>query len=938
MKSIWDIIAKIGIQGDESSFLAKRIRLTNQLVASVSGIAFCYVFVFYFSGLQVLSYITLIVPLLFLISFQLNRKGWYLLARLWFVGMVNGIVLLYSFFLGKETSIHYVFFSIACMPWLLFEIKDWKYIAWSLILPVILYFFFIFSETGALMPVPVAAQKILSISITGVVFIVSGLCIGFMSVQNFHSENSMAYANMRQGALLKEISAQRDELESQQEELRQINEELTQQAEILRATEEELRTQEEELRHLNVELEEKTESLEASGKVLELRANELESANKYKSEFLANMSHELRTPLNSVLILANLLKENKAGNLQPKQIEYASIIHKSGSDLLDLINDILDLSKIEAGKIEFQFGKVTVRELILDLEQLFNVIAQEKGIHFNMQVPASLPPAFVTDKVRIGQVLKNLLSNAFKFTPKDGQITLSFSANNESMSISVKDSGIGIPADKQKIIFEAFQQADGSTSRRFGGTGLGLSICKELVYRMGGRMEVISEPGKGSNFIVHLPLEGKATELPTHSTKPEVEPELQVDLSNVSEQDQVIDSRAELQAGVKSILIIDDDVVFARMVNELAKEKGYKTIVALSGDEGLLYARKYKPSAIILDLGLPVIHGKNILRLLKADDQLKAIPVHVITSEDKDGFGNWQVEGFINKPLLGNELELTFSSIENYIHEHYKSVLILSPKDSELRTMFETLVAERHKEIITDVVETTEKAIEAIHKVGNDCIVIDIGAKIKEGIETVKNLKKASPDGTYFIVCLVGDISSKEESQLKKYANSMIRKSDQTKGRLFDELELFLHRVNNPVRLEVPEKYNKSYDRSLQGKRILVADDDMRNVFALTALLEEEGMKVVAAENGQVAIDLLNEPLKIDLVLMDIMMPEMDGYEAMRHIRKVMRNDLPIIALTAKAMVGDREKAIESGASDYITKPVDQNKLISLMRVWLAQS
>lgn len=933
---MWNKLANTGITDDLGTFLTKRIRLTNQIVASVTIIAICYIFVFYFSGLRQLGFITILVPVLILVSLLLNHRGWYLAARIWFMLIINGIVLLYCFFLGTVTNIHYVFFSIACMPWLLFEIRDWKFIAIGLCIPITFFYLYIFLDKEALVVVQPTAQKIIGQSITGVIFIVCGLCIGFMSVQNFRSESSMAFANKRQGALLSEIREQKGALESQQEELRQINDELTQQAEALRASEEELRTQEEELRHVNVELEEKSETIAATSKILEIRAIELEAANKYKSEFLANMSHELRTPLNSVLILANLLKENKGENLTPKQIEYARIIHKSGSDLLELINDILDLSKIEAGKTELRFETTLISEIAYDMEQLFTVLANEKKVHFKINLPAGNKQTIITDKGRLEQVLKNLLSNAFKFTPEQGNITLSFEILKDALSIAVRDTGIGIPLEKQQIIFEAFQQADGSTSRRFGGTGLGLSISKELVNRLGGYIEVDSKPGLGSSFIIHLPFHGPAISTTTPFENNEVNLPPLIDFTAVKEQVLIPDSRAEIKAGIQSILIIEDDPVFAQLVNEFALDKGYKTLVAISGDEGLFYAKKYKPAAIILDLGLPVINGRNILKVLKSDDELRHIPVHVITSEDRADFSNWQIEGFVHKPILGNELETTFTSIAKYIGEHYKSILFLLSGNTELKAIVESMAAEGHSGIMYNMVETIQQANEVLEKQGSDCIIVDIGDEITTGIETLRKLKHAAQAHVYIIVCLLGNISSAEEKELKKYANSMIWKSSQAKGRLLDEVELFLHKVNNPSRHDIPEKYLKSYDRSLDGKKVILADDDMRNVFALTSLLEEEGLIVLAAENGKVAIDLLQTNKDIDIILMDIMMPEMDGYEAMRYIRRDMRSQIPIIALTAKAMTGDREKALESGASDYITKPVDHNKLFSLIRVWLA--
>ncbi len=745
-----------------------------------------------------------------------------------------------------------------------------------------------------------------------------------------------AFANDRTTTLLAKVQEQKEELESQQEELRQTNEELTHQAEVLRASEEELRTQEEELRQTNEELEVRTDAVEQARRSLQDKAKELESSSKYKSEFLANMSHELRTPLNSVLILANLLKENKTNNLTTKQTEYAGIIHKSGTDLLNLINDILDLSKIEAGKIDITIEPVKIADIAYDMEQLFTVLAAEKKIEFAIEQPYGNTATLNTDKQRIEQVVKNLLSNAFKFTRESGKVTLGFNLQGTNLLIAVTDTGIGIPAEKQQLIFEAFQQADGSTSRRFGGTGLGLSISKELIARLGGEMKVASVVGQGSVFTIVVPAE--ATGLPGNITPLAGQQEHAPDLSAIKEQTTINDDKADIRAGEQFILIIEDDPVFAGLVRDFANGKGYKTILALSGDEGLFYAHKYKPTAIIMDLGLPVVSGRNLLKALKTDAQLKNIPVHVITAEDRPDVGFADVETFFTKPLLKNELDETFSKIGNYIHQNYKDILILLPHSQQLRNMFDTLAAEMNSGVVYDMVTTTEQAIVVLKARTIDCIILDISQDIAAGIATLKTLKAAAHEGAYIITCLDAEITPADEKQLRTYSDSIIRRSPQATNRLLDEVELFLHKIKNTTaKPDVPTRYEQDMDTSLEGRKALLADDDMRNVFALTVLLEEQGITVITAENGKVAMDMLEQHPGIDIVLMDIMMPEMDGYEAMRHIRANKKaSKIPIIALTAKAMVGDREKCIEAGASDYITKPIDSHKLFSLMRVWLS--
>lgn len=944
MSSSWQNITNIGIHGQADGALVKRIKLTNQITFAVMAIALCYVFVFIYFGFRELAVYTFLASLLFFDIFFLNKKGWHLAARVLFIIQLNCVVYVYSIYLGSAASMHLIFFAMACLPWLLFEVSDLVYNLSGVFLSAILYYTYLALEPPAFVMASDDIVHALSLSLNGVVFVVSGLSLWFLSFQNYTSEQSLLVANDKLNGLLRELQEKNELLESQQQ-LKRLNEELTRQAEELRASEEELKTQEEELRQINTELEEKSEALklsletvEEARTILHKKTIELEATNRYKSEFLANMSHELRTPLNSVLILANLLKENTDANLSPRQVEFAGIIHKSGMDLLNLINDILDLAKIEIGKIDFHFETVKLSEVIHDMRELFTVLAGEKKLLFNIEVSALAPEEIKTDKTRMEQILKNLLSNAFKFTPEKGTVALSVSPEGTGINISVSDTGIGIAPEKQQIIFEAFQQADGSTNRRFGGTGLGLSISKELVSKLGGSVRLVSTVGKGSTFTVWLPVDGSAVQgnnvqpIIVSSSLPEV------DLSNVNEQIQIVDDKTVLIGAGKSILIIEDDVVFARMVNDFAHEKGYKTIVAISGDEGLYYARKFKPTAIILDLYLPVVDGRSILKILKSDTELKDIPVHVFTSDDKrEGIAD-QTETFFHKPLLGNELELTFSSIESYIRDHYKNILILLAGNDRLRNLFEEIAYKKRSGIIYDFAETKDQALQVLASKKSDCVIVDIGTEIQAGISTVKELRKAASENAHLIVCLEGEIQSADEKQLALYTNSIVRKSGYAQRRIIDEIELFLHKINSPSYPTIPPKYNQEMDRLLIDKVVLLADDDMRNVFALTALLENHGMKVLAAENGREAVELLEANQHVDLVLMDIMMPEMDGFEAMRKIRMEKRYvKLPIIALTAKAMVGDREKCMEAGASDYITKPVDHYQLFSLMRVWLSQ-
>jgi len=756
--------------------------------------------------------------------------------------------------------------------------------------------------------------------------------------------------------LLEQLKVQTAILENQQDELRQTNEELSHQTESLMASEEELRVQEEELRHINSELEEKNEAIEVARQALALKAKELEVTSTYKSEFLANMSHELRTPLNSVLILANLLSENKSKNLTDKQVEYAHVIRKSGTDLLKLINDILDLSKIEAGKIDFQFESVPVKNIIRDIKQLFEVVADEKGVIFLTKVEASVPAALHTDKQRLEQIIQNLLSNAFKFTPKSGQIKLSFAAvepqpdfatealkkAEQILAISVEDTGVGIPPEKQQLIFEAFQQADGSTSRKYGGTGLGLSIIRELVKRLGGEVRLQSEVGKGSTFSVFIPLKTNAGAAAASSESLTISEKRNFSMTDFQKemvsQANIEDDRNSIEKGDLVMLIIEDDPLFAGIVRDLARDKNYKTIVALQGDEGMMYAQKYQPSAIILDVQLPVVDGQNILSWIKNDEQLKHIPVHVISGADASSLSLEGAQAFIQKPVKTQDLEKVFSLLEAQLNVKIKKVLILVGEFIQRNTIGQVL-GKRYPDLKWEVVVSEQDAADHIAHNDYDCLIVDIRKNLDQGMERLKRLKEASaPKVLPVIVYIDEDLNLTKERQLKKLSSVIIRESTQSMERLMDEMELFLFKVQEVETKKLPQPTVAFSSGGLEGKKVLLVDDDMRNVFALCTLLEEQQMKVITADNGKEALEELRLHTDIDIVLMDIMMPEMDGYEATSRIRHDLRlSKLPIIALTAKAMPEDREKVIEAGASDYITKPVDTGQLFSLMRVWLSK-
>jgi signal transduction histidine kinase/DNA-binding response OmpR family regulator len=763
-----------------------------------------------------------------------------------------------------------------------------------------------------------------------------------------------AQSSERVHALLQQVQQQNELVANQQEELRQSNDALLRQAETLQASEEELKVQQEELRQINGELVEKNEAVEIARQSLALKARELEVTNQYKSAFLANMSHELRTPLNSVLILAKLLADNKPENLTPKQIEYANIIHRSGNDLLTLINDILDLAKIEAGHIELHVEPVSVKSIVRDLTQLFNVVAEEKNVQLITQVDEAVPVALETDRLRVEQILKNLLSNAFKFTPRDGSITLSFAVKpplstltrpellqRESLlAITVADTGIGIPPDKQQLIFEAFQQVDGSTSRKYGGTGLGLSISRELIKRLGGEISLHSEEGWGSAFTVWLPLTLAVNEktLPIDEKPRQAIPPDRV-LPVPSQPVSVADDRDDLQKGDKVILIIEDDVRFASIVRDFARAKGYKTLVALQGDDGLSDARRYEPSAIILDLQLPVLDGVSVLKLLKDDRSLKHIPVHVISASDEPAQVLSGALAYVQKPIRKQDLEDAFARISSRLAEQVKHVLVLSgdylPDNSLTK-----LIGERPFDINCDYAVLNDEALQKVQQKAYDCVIADIGKDLDTGLQTLRRLQAAMQTNPIpVIIYLDRDLSDSDELQLKKFSDTVVHDSVQAKDRLMDQLELFLYKVQQETVVQPLPNLNTApamNEADWTGKTVLLVDDDMRNVFSISTLLGENNLNVLTASDGQEAIDTLAEQAQVDMVLMDIMMPTMDGYEATRRIRQNTQfAQLPIIALTAKAMPGDREKCLEAGASDYITKPVDINQLLSLMHVWM---
>ncbi len=791
-----------------------------------------------------------------------------------------------------------------------------------------------------------------------------------------------AQANDKIKYLLKQSQIQAFELQKQQEELKASNEELGSQTAALKQSEGALQLQQEELRATNEELEANTKylekqkyeisqannKLENARKEIELKAKQLEITSKYKSEFLANMSHELRTPLNSLLILARNLYENKKSNLSDDETEAASIIYKSGNDLLILINDILDLSKIEAGKMPINIERVSIKDVSRSINRTFDHMLKEKNLFFKIEIEEKLPLNIFTDNQRFEQILKNLMSNAIKFT-FNGGITLKFAnANKEKMLhktdlqldksivVSVEDTGIGIPENKQLVIFEAFQQADGSTSRKFGGTGLGLSISRELSNLLGGELQLTSKVGVGSVFKIIVPIslednnsqnsDFKAIESPVlvdkkvnKGTKKQAsdmfaksEP-----IDDIEKLVRIVDDREVIDIQKSTILVIEDDPLFAKILLELCHEKGFLCIVANTGEEGLKHAHKIKPYAILLDIKLPGISGWDVLDQLKDVPTLRHIPVHIMSVENTEINALQKgAIGFLTKPVKKEELDEAFAKLEDVIDKKIKDLLVVEDNTGMRKAIVQLIADEDVK--ITEAT-TGAEMIKIMSRKEFDCIVLDLGLPDMSGFDILNKLSKETKITVPPVIIYTGkELTRQEHQELRKYADSIIIKGVKSEERLLDETALFLHRIvgNMPENMQqvIVNLYDK--DKLFKEKRILLVDDDMRNVFALSKILVEKGMKVLKAEDGQKAVSILKTDKNIDTILMDIMMPVMDGYEATRLIRQLEGyKKIPIIALTAKAMIDDREKCLAAGASDYLTKPVDLDRLFSMLRVWL---
>lgn len=743
--------------------------------------------------------------------------------------------------------------------------------------------------------------------------------------------------------LLEETQSQSEELQAQHNELENINSELEAQTEKLQASEEELKVQQEELLEANEELEEKTRLLEERNRLvidrnleIQRKAEELEQSTRYKSEFLANMSHELRTPLNSILLLSRLMGENSGQNLTPDQVEYASVIQNSGKGLLSLIDEILDLSKIEAGKMDLMYSDVRIDEIVRDMRSLFEPVAREKGISFRVEVDENVYSIIETDRLRLDQIIRNLISNALKFTA-EGYVELRVSmpeGNRNTVMFTVIDTGIGIAEDKQRNIFEAFQQADGSTRRKYGGTGLGLSISRELTKLLGGEIRLKSQPDKGSEFTVIIPATRSAAgfALPKDEGPKVLQEAVPERFVTPVIPESIADDRHSITGKDRVILIVEDDTNFARSLLEFTRQKGYKGVVTVRGDDAAGLAQQYRPQGILLDIQLPVKDGWEVMEELKNDPLTRHIPVHVMSSfQAKFKSLSKGAVDFIDKPAAYDKMEDIFSKIEFMLNNNPRKVLIVEEDMKHAKALAYYLGNYR---VNTEIRGNIGESVEALRKKEVNCVILDMGVSGERSYDTLDEVKQSPGLENVPIIIFTGkQLSKAEELRIRQYADSIVIKVANSYQRILDEVSLFLHLMEEKKETAKPKAAREDV---LKGKTVLLADDDVRNIFSLTKSLEACGVRVISAMDGREALDRLREHPETDIVLMDMMMPEMDGYESTRMIKSDKRfARLPVIAVTAKAMNGDREKCIAAGASDYISKPVDIDQLLSLLRVWL---
>lgn len=754
----------------------------------------------------------------------------------------------------------------------------------------------------------------------------------------------------------RELQASEEELRVQQEELTATNEELQaktielmEQQQRLRASEEELRVQAEELQASNEELRQKGDTLNEQKQTLavlqqdtERKAEQLARASQYKSDFLANMSHELRTPLNSLLILSRNLADNGSGNLDGDQIESARVIHESGSNLLRLINDILDLSKIEAGKMQIVGEEFPLQHLAQTLLRHFNPVASEKGLQFEVNVDANVPASIFTDGTRLEQIANNLIGNAFKFT-REGSVQVTIERPSvaaarsigidaeQAFALIVSDTGIGIPPDKIDHIFGAFEQMDASTSRNYGGSGLGLAISRRLAQMLGGGISVVSEPGQGSRFIVVLPTR---IEAPTHEAAFDIPVDAAPPQATLAApavpMPWIPDDRDLIGEGDTVILAIEDDALFARTLVDMIRRKGHRALAAGNGESGLYLARQYRPTGILLDVMLPGIDGWTVIERLKRDPATRQIPVHFVSGTDESARArDVGAIGFLTKPV---ERDALLEALEHLLESapHGPRRMLLVDDDADSRLAVTSLLDSEKIEIVE--AQSGEEALELLDSKPFDCIVLDLGLPGMSGFDLVERIAARPGPAPPLVVHSGRELTRDESARLRQHTDSIVMKGARSLERLLDEISLFLH----SVRKNAPPRVMRDMDSGLHGRCVLVVDDDMRNVFALSKILREKGLNVVMAQDGHKALRQVDENKSIEIVLMDVMMPGMDGYETMREMRRrPSLSKLPIIAVTAKAMAGDREKCLEAGANDYIAKPIDIDKLLSMMRIWL---
>ena len=741
-----------------------------------------------------------------------------------------------------------------------------------------------------------------------------------------------------------------EELQVQSEELRVSNEELEEQGRALRESQVRLEHQQVELEQTNSQLEEQAQQLEhqrddlaRSNAVVELKAQELEQASRYKSDFLANMSHELRTPLNSLLILSKLLGDNPRANLSGEQVQYARTIEASGNDLLALINDILDLSKIEAGHLQIRPETVLLDRLASDMRQVFQPVAQTRGLDFEIRIAPDCPATLDTDRQRLEQILKNLLSNAIKFTER-GQVSITISKQaGVGLVFAVRDSGIGIAPDQQQAIFGAFHQVDGTSNRRYGGTGLGLSISRDLAHLLGGQISLDSSPGQGSVFSLIMPERYESDEpVEVQTLRPAVDQlpaAPQVPAAVPLPRHAFADDRELAPFSKRCILVVEDEPNFARILFDLAHELGYNCLAAQSADEGFGLAAQYLPDAVLLDMRLPDHSGLTVLQRLKEQASTRHIPVHIISVEDRvEAAMHMGAVGYAVKPTSREELKEVFGLLEAKLTQKLKRILLVEDDDLQ-RESIARLIGDDDIEITA--VALAQDALELLRENIYDCMIIDLKLPDMLGNELLKRMTAEDIRAFPPVIVYTGrNLTREEETELLKYSRSIIIKGARSPERLLDEVTLFLHKVEAQLSNERQRmlKTARSRDKVFEGRKILLVDDDVRNIFALTSALEHKGAIVEIGRNGREALEQLELHDDIDLVLMDVMMPEMDGYEATRLIRQQARwRKLPIIAVTAKAMKDDQQRCLQAGANDYLAKPIDLDRLFSLIRVWLPQ-